>query len=252
MNRLIPGIVSVTFRALSPAEIIGLSVQAGISLVEWGGDVHVPHGDTNTARDVGEQTRDAGLEVACYGSYYRVGVAGSPDFEACRDTAAALGAPVIRVWAGNLGSADADQDAFERVADDTRRICRIAGQAGLAVAFEYHGGTLTDKLDSALRLLKSAASPNLRTLWQPLGSESPATYAEQIPSLAPWLAHAHVYNWPGGVHAPLADGEQAWREPIEALAQIDRPVGLLLEFVRGNSAEQFLADAATLRRWIEE
>ena len=39
---LIPGLVSVTFRKLSRTEIAGLMVNAGLSAIEWGGDVHVP------------------------------------------------------------------------------------------------------------------------------------------------------------------------------------------------------------------
>jgi len=39
------GIVSVTFRNLSPERIISLVSEGGLSAVEWGGDVHVPLAD---------------------------------------------------------------------------------------------------------------------------------------------------------------------------------------------------------------
>jgi hypothetical protein len=39
------GLVSITFRQLSPPAIIDLVRQAGLEGIEWGGDVHVPHGD---------------------------------------------------------------------------------------------------------------------------------------------------------------------------------------------------------------
>jgi hypothetical protein len=39
------GLVSVTFRQLSAEEIIKLVVCAGLEGIEWGGDIHVPHGD---------------------------------------------------------------------------------------------------------------------------------------------------------------------------------------------------------------
>jgi hypothetical protein len=48
-ERLIPGLVSVTFRKLAPAAIVELAVKAQLRSIEWGGDVHVPHGDVRAA-----------------------------------------------------------------------------------------------------------------------------------------------------------------------------------------------------------
>ena len=58
------GLVSVTFRKLSPAEIVDLVRQAGLNCIEWGGDIHVPHGDCVRAREVRQRTLAAGLTVA--------------------------------------------------------------------------------------------------------------------------------------------------------------------------------------------
>ena len=65
-----PGLVSVTFRQLTPEGIIQLCMQTGLQTVEWGGDVHVPPGDVSRAAAVGELTRAAGLSITAYGSYY--------------------------------------------------------------------------------------------------------------------------------------------------------------------------------------
>ena len=67
------GLVSASFRALAPGEIVDLVAQAGLAGIEWGGDVHVPHGDVACAREVYRRTVDAGLTVCSYGSYYRAG-----------------------------------------------------------------------------------------------------------------------------------------------------------------------------------
>src|SRR5262245_16795172 len=99
---LVPGLVSVTFRQLGPGEIIALAVEHGMRAIEWGGDVHVPVGDLVVAREVGRWCVDAGIIVEAYGSYYR----GIGDFAPVLETALALGAPRIRVWAGELGSAE--------------------------------------------------------------------------------------------------------------------------------------------------
>ena len=65
-----PGLVSVTFRKLTPAEIVALVKQAGLKGIEWGGDLHVPHGDLVRAREVRELTHEGGLGVAACGSGY--------------------------------------------------------------------------------------------------------------------------------------------------------------------------------------
>jgi len=47
--KLRPGLVSVSFRALSPSEIIPMVVSGGLQGIEWGGDIHVPHGSIGRA-----------------------------------------------------------------------------------------------------------------------------------------------------------------------------------------------------------
>ena len=159
------GLVSITFRALAPHEIVELCQKSHLEGIEWGGDIHVPPGDEKIAKEVAHLTKEAGLETACYGSYYRCEGDG---FEAVLDTALHLGAPLIRVWAGKQGSDKSDAVYFQNVADDLNRISEMAAAYGIAIATEYHGGTLTDTRESCARLHEAASHPNLRTLWQPL------------------------------------------------------------------------------------
>ena len=63
MSRLQPGLCSVTFRRCSAAEIVELATRAGLRCIEWGGDVHVPHGDLRTA-GVNRMRRNRGDRVA--------------------------------------------------------------------------------------------------------------------------------------------------------------------------------------------
>jgi 3-dehydroshikimate dehydratase len=251
----LPGLVSVTFRQLTPWEVITLAQHAGLIGIEWGGDVHVPHGDLARADAVGNATRYAGLAVAAYGSYYRVGGAADgdgPAFEDVLASAVALGAPLIRVWAGNVGSADADDAYRARVAADTARICDLASREGIEVAYEYHGGTLTDTIGSALRLLRSVGHPNLRSLWQPRTTENVAANLAELDTISPWLANVHVFHWPEGRRAALAEGEAAWRQYLSFLKQRGVPTAALIEFVKDDDPEQLAPDAAALRSWIGE
>jgi len=128
------GLVSITFRSLSPLEIIELVLKAGLKGIEWGADVHVPHGDLKRAREVRKLTADAGLSVAACGSYYRVGVSEAQGlaFENVLETAVALKAPTVRVWAGDKGSQDTGSGRQAvRSGLRSRTTCHYRGQTGL-------------------------------------------------------------------------------------------------------------------------
>ena len=135
-----PGLVSITFRALSPREIIAACVASKLEGIEWGGDVHARPDDLNNAREVGRMTRDAGLEVAAYGSYWRCD--GAP-FEPIVEAAIALGAPLIRVWAGKVDALRSMGHDWEDVTEYLTRATELARAANVQVATEFHGGTLT-------------------------------------------------------------------------------------------------------------
>ena len=57
------GLVSISFREERPETILREAADAGLSGIEWGGDVHVPPGDLDTARSVARLTAGAGLQV---------------------------------------------------------------------------------------------------------------------------------------------------------------------------------------------
>lgn len=248
-----PGLVTVTFRQLSPEEILGMAGESGLEVLEWGGDVHVPAGDTRRAREVGDLTREAGLRTICYGSYYRAGhegEGGQPGFADVLATAVALGAPAIRVWAGTRGSAAADDAYFARVCEDAKRLGDLAGGQGVRIAFEFHGETLNDNAEAAARFLGALPHPNIDTLWQPLVSLDAEEQRRSLQVVLPRLAHVHVYHWlPGDPieRRPLAEGAGAWRGWLAAMRSAGRRPDALLEFVRGDRPDALAADAEILR-----
>lgn len=251
MAIFLPGLVSITLRKLSPEQILDLCAESGLQAIEWGGDIHVPPGDLETAQRVGFLTRARGLSVAAYGSYYRLGVSEESglSFESVADTAAALGAPVIRVWAGNRESAQADDAWWDQVTTDARRIAAIARAREIRVAFEYHRHTLTDTRDAVRRLL--AAVPEVNTLWQPTIGWPHPEHLASLPEVLPRLEHLHVFKWlTDGTRRPLAEGETEWREFLKILQPLDRPIPLLIEFVEQDNPENLRRDAAALCSWI--
>ncbi|BAM02208.1 sugar phosphate isomerase/epimerase family protein [Phycisphaera mikurensis] len=253
-SSLRPGLVSITFRGLAAEEVLREAVAAGLEGIEWGGDVHAPHGDLAAAERIGHATRDAGLALPTYGSYLRAGAGGpgQPPVAAVIASAAALGAADVRVWAGGTGSAEAEPADRAAVAAGLREACDRAADAGLGVALEYHAGTLTDTADSCLALLDAVDRPNLSTLWQTTNGASDAHSLATLRRLQPRVRHAHVFEWDTGAadQRPLAAGADRWRRFLGELAAPGVERFCLMEFVRGGTLGQFHADAATLKGWL--
>ena len=247
---LLPGLVSITFRKLDPAEIIDLSVRGGLSGIEWGGDVHVPHGDLRRAREVREMTVDAGLAVASYGSYYRVGEEQDFTFDQALASAVELCAPTIRVWAGGKGSAASSASHLSNVADESREIATRAAEAGVIVAYEFHRNTLTDTTQACLDLLHTVAHPNVRTYWQPPRELTDEELGASLGAVLPFLANLHVFQWAeDGARCPLAEGRARWQRlcrQVQGHADDVKTRYAMLEFVKDDAPEQFLHDAAAL------
>jgi sugar phosphate isomerase/epimerase len=246
------GLVSVSFRQLASAAIIDLCLRTGLSTIEWGGDIHVPHGDESSAAEVGAMTRSAGLSVAAYGSYYRLASRDGPDFSSVLASAVALGAPVIRVWAGNCGSADAGLAEKQAAASDALRCADLAAVHNIRLAYEFHQGTLTDTTESALELLRATDHPFIKTLWQPPHGLTLHECLASLRALMPRLQHLHVFHWwpDPSCRLPLADGRDRWTAYVAELRASRKDCALLLEFVSGDDPACLQADAMALREMV--
>jgi len=253
------GLVSITFRKKKQEEIVALVSKGGLQGIEWGGDVHVPHGDMAAAGNARKVTAGKGLEVAAYGSYYRAAHSEPVDklpFAKVLDTALELGAPTVRVWAGPKGSAAATPSDREAVAEDLRRIGSMAAAEGLTVSLEYHGGTLTDTNESAQALVRDTNHHNIRLYWQPSNGRDFAYCMDGLRAVIKHVSNVHVFYWLFEAQKmdqrPLAEGTDQWLKYLSELKQGGGRRYAMLEFVRGETDEQFLADAATLRKWVEQ
>ena len=253
------GLVSISFRQLDPAAVIRLAADCGLAGIEWGSDVHVPVEDQARAVEVGKMTMEAGLAVAAYGTYYKLGVSDPDDWPKLLENAAALDTAVLRVWCGDKGSDDADLAYRRRVANDGQRIAELTRDAGKVVACEWHGRTLTDTATSAQLLFDEVDHPAFRTLWQPHFRLTPPQCLVDIETALPRLTGLHVYQWVTGSveRQALAEGDRIWPAYLRkaltrpASAGIE-PMYALLEFVKNDDPANLAADAQTLHRWLDE
>ena len=245
-----PGLCSVTFRGVPAAHVAALAAAAGLEAIEWGGDVHVPPGDGRRAAEVARLTADAGVAVCSYGSYFR----GDPGEEVgpVLDSAVALGADRVRIWAGRTGSADVTADERMRLTTALARAAEAAADRGVVLALEYHGGTLADTPAATLRLLDDVAHPMLRTYWQPTVGAPDGEAVAEYGRLAGRVSAVHVFSWwPTTERRPLTFRDGLWRSFAAAAADTaEPPRDALLEFVPDDDPARLPAEAAALRRYL--
>lgn len=220
-----------------------------------GRDIHVPPNDLQNAKEVGIKTRKAGLVTASYGSYYRVGAYENfmDSFMPVLDTAKALEAENIRVWAGVKGSLETDSDTRKKIEEESFLIAEKAKVNGITISYECHGGTLTDSLDSYISLLDKVK--NVYAYFQPYASMPMDIVNNYLEKLQPYLLNLHVFNWQkinGTTYRlPLNEGRAYWREIIKKVNSLsDKTHYALLEFVRDDSDNQFIEDALSLKDFL--
>ena len=241
------GIISVTFRPKTRAEIVELSKEAGLESIIWGGDIHVPHGDLSAAKDASELCKNVSIDTSVYGSYYRLSGEG---FDEVIKTAKALGSDTIRIWAGPKGTADTTEEERKIITETLIRDADTAKAHGLTLAFEYHGGTLTDNADSALRLLSDCGRDNVRLHWQPNQFRDFDFNIEAVKKVAPYVDATHVFAWVGHGRYPLFTQEKEWRTYFDILREHNCTLAAL-EFVPEETRDDLMRDAELLHRMLE-
>ncbi len=102
----------------------------------------------------------------------------------------ALGAPVIRIFAGSKQKDQADADAHKVLVETIEECCGYAGQHGVYLALENHGGP-TATAEGTLKILRDVKSPwfgaNLDT-----GNFHGADPYAEIAAVAPYAITTHV------------------------------------------------------------
>lgn len=241
------GLVSVSFRSLDPSRVLELCRSCGLGAIEWGSDIHAPCDDTDKLSSIAELQLENGIACSSYGTYFRLG---SDDTEALHsyiNAAKLLRTDTLRLWCGTKNYTETDRSEREHILREAKRAASIAEEYGVTLCMECHSKTFTDRLDGALELMETVASPNFRMYWQPdqfRPLEENLKYAEGI---AKYTRTIHVFNWHGKEKRPLAEAIEAWRQ---YLSRFDGSQTLLLEFMPDGRPEALPEEANALRRII--
>ena len=244
MKENLCGLVSVSFRDQTPEALVHAARDAGLDAVEWGGDIHVPHGDTAVARTVKALSGD--LFLPEYGSYYRIGQSDPALFDAVLASARILETPMIRVWASGESSDRISHADYEKAVSDARRICGLAPEK--EICLECHPQTLTDEYHTALAFLREVNCQNLKMFWQPNQFRTHSYNMDAISALLPHLTSVHVFTWKRDQRFPLCAGKAQWQDYLSLLKTAPR--AYMLEFMHDNRLESLKEAAETLKEWL--
>ena len=246
------GLVSISFRKLNTNEIINIVKKAKVKAIEWGGDIHVPHGDINKAKTVFKKCKNNNIVCPSYGSYYRVGTYDDYilEFKKVLDVAIILKCKTIRVWVGDIPSKNITNQFYNQLVDEIKSISDISKEHNISISFEYHNNTLTDNIDMTIKILKQINRKNVFTYWQPPSKNTLINNVDELKLLLPYLTNIHIFYWLNKIRQPLSEGIKQWQEYIGILNDVNRYI--MIEFVKDDNISQFYEDAKILKELINE
>jgi sugar phosphate isomerase/epimerase len=231
-------------------------VANSLDAIEWGSDVHLPTGQLSHAKEVASLTADNGLQTSAYGSYFRLGAGTNREFSLILETALALGAPTVRIWAGTRSSKETS--ALDRISEvrQLNELGKMAKALGLSVSLELHGGTLNDCLESSIRLFQKEVEPDLPifTFWQTLLGKTPDEHLSSIGALGSKITNLHVFNWGASDRErfPLSQAKDEWIAYLKTLQAFDHQHFVSLEFLPNDDPALLARESVTLRSIIQK
>lgn len=243
-----------------------LACGAGLDALEV--TAHRPHLDpeagVGAAREAAQAVRAAGVEPIAYGSYLgRFGRTTAAHAERDAAIAAALGAPLMRVWAEPLTEDQTDPAPTVAL---MRAVADAARGDGVTVVIERHLGSFADTPERIEALLDAIDRPNVALNYQVLDALPPGEATAQPADAARLVRRARYFHLKN--YLPSADG----RAPLQLGASLERGVldyrailsaavragyhgPLTIEFLSGDarsSEEKLASDVAFVRAVLAE
>lgn len=242
------GMTSLTLGKLEPELVAEYAAKASLNGIEWGvSDLHMPLLSRTHADKIKKASEKFGLEIFSLGSYCEM-----KDRDECIDTvktADMLGAGVIRVWAGNTGSAHTSDEDYALIVENTQFMVKEAAKLGIKIGFEYHHGTLTDTAEGAVRLAEDTGAG---LYWQPAGEKSAEENIAEFGVVKPYsCGMLHVQNYtPENGYGMLSEIRGNLVKYYDSIREED--FKLLIEFVKDGDPDNLIRDARVLGEIVQK
>ena len=242
------GLVSVSFRDRTPEEILQAMRQAGLTVIEWGSDIHAPCTDTTRLAEIATLQKEHGITCCSYGTYFKFGKTPLDELGHYITAAKMLGTDILRLWCGRKSGAEMNEQEKNTLLAECRAAAQIAEQHNVTLCMECHQKTFTERVADAVWLIEEVNSPHFKMYWQPFQWQTVEENVQNAQKIAPFAAHVHVFNWKGEDKLPLAAATEEWRA---YLAAFPTPRTLLLEFMPNGTLDELSAEAAALKQITE-
>lgn len=243
------GLVSVSFRDQSPQAILEAMSRAGLTLIEWGSDIHAPYHDLESLEQLVKLQDRYGIECSSYGTYFRLGETPLSELADYIRAAKLLGTDILRLWCGAKSGTEMSKEERDLLLAECRKAAAIAKENNVTLCMECHRNTLTQNPEDAVWLMESVNSPHFRMYWQPFQWQSTEQNIANAKQIAPYAERIHVFHWQHDQKLPLLGATEAWREYLK---QFSRPLPLLLEFMPNGTLEELADESAALKLIIGE
>jgi len=242
------GLVSISFRNHSPETIIEAVKSAGLSVIEWGSDVHAPCTDKERIAEIAALQKETGISCCSYGTYFRLGVNPIAELYSYIQAAKLLGTNILRLWCSNKHPQEHTPEEKETLFAQCKEAAKIAEACGVILCLECHMKTYTETAEGALELMEAVNSPAFRMYWQPNQKRTIEENIANAKALAPFVYHIHVFQWKFKEKYPLETGIEEWRLYLQEFTGNHM---LLLEFMPDDKLESLSAEATSLRKITE-
>ena len=243
------------------AEVGALAARLGLAGIEV--TARPPHLDPEAgvaaARAAGRDVRAAGSDIVAYGSYLgRAGLVTPAHAVREAALAAALGAPLLRVWAE---AHDGAPGLLAPVVALLQVACDAARGDGITVVIERHVGSFADSAARIVELLDAIDRPNVALNYQVLDflpAHAAAAQPEDAARLVPLARYLHLKNYqrsaapdaPLLLGAALADGALDYRAILASALGAGYAGPMTVEFLAADARpleDKLAADVAWLR-----
>lgn len=150
------------------------------------------------------------------------------------DCAALLNARIVKVFAGRVPSAEADEACRARSVERLREIAERVEKHGMELTAETHGNTLADTTESTLRLSDELSDlPNFGICYQPYTFADTDAAMAEYDAVADSVRHVHLQNRDEKGNCRLPDGWLDYRRLLSHIKGAGFTGPLSLEFTAG-------------------